>query len=213
MLEYCPECGNKLKESFKFCPNCGKNLTGEFAFCPGCGKKMILSEKRIVSLPEKREMFKAKKEKSKITFPKISLHIPRKTVIIIIALVCLAVVVSAAVIVLSPFDTAGVQSAGRIFTVTVENTFNSDAECYLKVGSLKYGETFTVSSGETEMISVEEDNLMPSILGSNYAITLYTTINDITIEATANAVTESASFLISESTVIGEHQVECTGYQ
>jgi len=212
MLKYCPECGNKLEEGFKFCPTCGKNLTGEFAFCPECGKKMILSEKRTVLLPEKRKTFKVKKRKSKITFPKLSLHIPRKTAIAIAAIVCAAAVVGATVIVLSPFDTTGVQSAGRIFTITVENTFGSDAECYLKVGALKHGETFTVS-GVPKTINIEEDNLFSGLLGSNYNITLYATINDITIEATADAVTESASFLISESTVIGEHQVECTVHQ
>lgn len=213
MLKYCPECGNKLEECFKFCPTCGKNLTGEFAFCPECGKKMILSEKRIAPLPEKGKTFKVKKRKSKITFPKLSLHIQRKTAIAIVAILCVAAVVSATVIVLSPFDTTGVQSAGRIFTITVENTFGSDAECYLKVGALKHGGTFTVLPGETKTINVVEDNLLSSLLGSNYVITLYATINDIMEEATADAVTESADFFISGSTINGDHEIECTGYQ
>lgn len=212
MLKYCPECGDKLEESFKFCPNCGKKLIGEIAFCPECGKKMILSEKKIVPTPEKRETLNVKKRKSRVTFPKLFHHIPRKTAIVIIAIICLAVVVSAAVIVLSPFDTTGIQSAGRSFTVTVNNIFGSDAECYLKVGSLKYGGTFTVVSGIPKTINVEEDNLFSGILGSNYSITLYAAINDITDEATANVVTESANFLVSKST-IGEVRVECTAHQ
>ncbi|UCF11863.1 MAG: zinc ribbon domain-containing protein [Thermoplasmatales archaeon] len=212
MLKYCPVCGNNLEEGFKFCPNCGKKLIGEIAFCPECGKKMILSEKRIAPTPEKRETVKAKKRKSRVTFPKFTRHIPRKTAIVIIAIICLAVVVSAAVIVLSPFGTNGGQSAGRSFTVTVENTFGSDAVGYLKVGSLKYGGTFTVMFGIPQTINVEEDTLFSGILGSNYSITLYATINDITEEATAIAVTESANFLVSKST-IGEVQVECTDYQ
>jgi len=215
MLEYCPECGNKLEESFKFCPNCGKNLTGEFAFCPECGKKMILSEKRIVHLPEKREMFKAKKEKSKITFPKISLHIPRKTVIIIIALVCLAVVVSAAVIVLSPFDTAGVQSGGRTFTVTVTNDFTSNAECYLLIDNLKqgvYGNSgFTVNARGEEVITINEDDLM--FQRDAYVMKLFVTIDDIQEFGFAAAVTESAEFIIDHvEGQFDEFYVNCTSY-
>ncbi|UCD14434.1 MAG: zinc ribbon domain-containing protein [Thermoplasmatales archaeon] len=207
MSIYCPKCGNKLEENFKFCPDCGKNLKGKFAFCPECGKKMILSE-GIVPTPEKKEVFKAKKRK----LPKLSLHIPKKTVIAIVAIVCIVAVVGATAIVLYPFDTAVVKSGGRTFTITVENTFGSEAECYLKVGALKHGGTFTVLSGETKAINVDEDNLISSLLGSDYEITLYATINDIMEEATADSVTESANFLISEY-VANEHQVECTSYQ
>ena len=65
---FCPKCGNKLHGNFKFCPTCGKNLEGKFAFCSECGKKMPM----------------AKKAKTGVSFPKLSLRIPRKTLIAVI---------------------------------------------------------------------------------------------------------------------------------
>ena len=125
MTIYCPKCGNKLEENFKFCPDCGKNLKGKFTFCPECGKKMILSE-GIAPTPDKSDVFKPKKRKLRISFPRLSLHIPKKTAIAIIAIVCIA----AAAIVLYPLD-GTVKSRGRTFALTVTNDFSSNAECYL----------------------------------------------------------------------------------
>ncbi len=212
MLKYCPECGDKLEESFKFCPNCGKKLIGEIAFCPECGKKMILSEKKIVPTPEKRETFNVKKRKSRITFPKLSHHIPRKTAIIIIAIICLAVVVSASILIISPFNN-GSKSKDRTFTVTIENKFNAETSCYLTVDGLKQGVYgiigFNVPMGNATIIEIKEKDL--KFQRDAYKIDLYATTNDITKETTADAVTESADFLIS--TINGEHQIECTNYQ
>ena len=217
---YCPKCGNKLEESFKFCPDCGKNLAGKFAFCPECGKKMSSSEKIIEPMPEKNEAFNIKKEKRRFTFPKLSLHfpkhLPRKTGIVILAIVCLVVVVgAAAVMVLSPFDTTSVQSGGRTFTVTVTNDFTSNAECYLLIDNLKqgvYGNSgFTVNARGEEVITINEDDLM--FQRDAYVMKLFVTIDDIQEFGFAAAVTESAEFIIDH--VEGQFDgfyVNCTSY-
>ena len=79
---FCPKCGNKLHGNFKFCPTCGKNLEGKFAFCSECGKKMPM----------------AKKAKTGVSFPKLSLRIPRKTLIAVIVIICIAAVGATAVV-------------------------------------------------------------------------------------------------------------------
>lgn len=201
---FCPKCGNKLQENFKFCPTCGKNLKGKFTFCIECGKKIPISKKA---------------KTSGISFPKLSLNIPRKTIIAIVVIICIAAVGATAVYIMNPFDNSDIQSAGRTFTVTVENNFGDEAECYLKVGLLKYGETFKILSGQTETIDVDEDNLVASLISNNYNITLYVEVWDnvtsyyITEWASADPVTESAKFLISKNAINYDLQVECTDYQ
>jgi len=198
---YCPKCGNKLNGDFKFCPTCGKNLKDKFAFCPECGKKMPT----------------AKKAKTRATFPKLSLNIPKKAIIAIIVIICVAAVGGTAVFIMNPFDNSHVQSAGRTFTVTVENNFGEDAECYLKVGLLKHGDTFEVPSGQTETINLLEDSFLTSLIRSEYNITLYVSISDPQGEmiewASADPVTKSAEFLISKNTQTDYLEVECTDYQ
>ena len=191
---FCPKCGTKLGGDFKFCPNCGKNLKGKFSFCAECGKKMPIG----------------KTTKNKISFPRISLHIPRKAIIAIVVIICLAAVGATAVIVINPFRPSGMQSAGRTFPVTIENTFGDDVDCYLKVGLLKHGDTFTVLSGQTETITLREDDFLPSLLSSNYDITLYASVGDLTEFASANPVTKSAEFVISKD--IDYIVVECTDF-
>ena len=201
---FCPKCGNKLQGNFKFCPTCGKNLKGKFTFCTECGKKIPISKKA---------------KTSGISFPKLSLNIPRKTIIAIVVIICIAAVGATAVYIMNPFEPSDIQSAGRTFAVTVENNFGDVAECYLKVGLLKYGETFEILSGQTETINVDEDTLVASLISNNYNITLYVEVWDnvtsyyITEWASADPVTESAEFLISKNAINYDLQVECTDYQ
>ncbi len=198
---FCPKCGNKLHGNFKFCPTCGKNLKGKFAFCTECGKKMPI----------------AKKAKTGVSLPKLSLNIPRKAIIAIVVIICIAAVGATAVYIINPFETPDVQSAGRTFTVTVENNFGDEAECYLKVGLLKHGDTFNVPSGQTETINLQEDSFLSSLLRSEYNITLYVSIDDPQGEmiewASADPVTKSAEFLISKNSETDYLDVECKDYQ
>ena len=176
-------------------------MKGKFAFCCECGKKMPM----------------AKKAKTGVSFPKLSLRIPRKTLIAVIVIICIAAVGATAVVFMNPFDTSDVQSAGRTFTITIDNDFGEDAECYLKVGLLKHGDTFDVSSGQTETINLQEDRFLSSLIRSEYNITLYATINDPQGEmiewASADPVTKSAEFSISKNTQTDYLEVECTDYQ
>lgn len=215
MVKFCPYCRNDLKGNFKFCPTCGKQMPeiekvkkAEEINTP---KKVETKEK----VETKKEVKTKDREKSKFALPKILLNIPRKTAFIIIAIICLVVVVSAAVWVLSPFDgmTSSVNTyGGRTFTVTVENTFGSDVECRLLVSNILYGEPFNLNSiDNTKTINVIEDEAHLSFPSNEYRITLKVIANSVIEEATADAVTESATFLISDNN--GYHSVECTGYQ
>lgn len=221
MTKYCPDCGSKLKGSFKmpkYCPECGNRLEGSFKFCPECGKKMPMPEdtKRLEKVETKEEVKTKAKEKRKVVLPKPSLKISKKTAIAIISIVCVAVVASAAVLVLSPFGNGttgtGVGSAGgRTFIVTVNNTYSSSADCYLKIGNLKDNKNsdWNISSGESKTFEINEDDQV--ILQDDYDITLYATVDGDLKEATASAVTESAEFSISSAN--GQHGVECTSSQ
>lgn len=219
MVKYCSECGNKLKESFKmpkYCSECGNKLEGSFKFCPECGKKMpmIKDVKRLEEIETKEKVKTKAEEKTRFALPKPSLKISKKTAIAIISIVCVAVVVAAAVLVISPFGnwTTGVKSAGgRTFTVTVNNTYSSSADCYLKIGNLKDNKysDWNISSGESKTFEInEDDQIIPQ---DDYDITLYATIDGDLKEATASAVTESAEFLISSAD--GQLSVNCTGFQ
>lgn len=218
MSKYCPECGSKLEENFKFCPECGKKLISKFTFCPECNKKMLMLKdaKRLEKIETKKEVKTKAKEKTRFTLPKISLKISKKTAIAIISIVCVAVVVAAAILVISPFGngTAGVKSAGgRTFIVTVESTYGSDVDCYITIDNLKQGEYgntgFVVNSSGTEILTINEDDLKYE--RDAYKIVLYATVDDSEEFATALAVTESAEFLISSAN--GQHSVECTSSQ
>jgi len=221
MVKYCSECGNKLKESFKmpkYCSECGNKLEGSFKFCPECGKKMpmIKDVKRLEEIETKEKVKTKAEEKTRFALPKPSLKISKKTAIAIISIVCVAIVVAAVVLVISPFGnwTTGVKSAGgRTFTVTVESTYGSDVDCYITIDNLKQGEYgntgFVVSSSGTEVITINEDDLKYE--RNTYKITLYATVDGGSKEAVASAVTESAGFLISS--VGGQLSVNCTGFQ
>ena len=204
MVENCSVCGNKLEDDFKFCPECGEKVP-------------IPKKTKTTKKVETKAKTKNKKKKTpiKFTLPKLTMNIPRKTALAAIAIICIAVVVAAGVVVISPFDaTSSVVSVkqedfgGRVFKATVENTCGCEAECYLKVGALKYGETFTVLPEEKIIVDVVEDSLNPNLLSSNYDITLYAAIDYMT-EGTAFDVTESAEFSILEED--GELIIENTG--
>jgi hypothetical protein len=189
------------------CPGCGKELEEDFSFCPGCGKELTVSE--ASKKPVKKET--KKKEKTTFTLPKVSFDIPRKTALGVFAVVCFAILVGVGLLVVSPFETTGVDASvgtvdigGRVFPVSIENTLTTDIECYLKVGPLKFCE-FVVPAEDTLSIDVIEDNLKSYIQRDTYDITLYATL-DYTFEATAVSVTESAAFSILEGN--GEYYIE-----
>jgi len=200
MVENCSECGNKLEDDVKFCPECGEKAP------PAQEIKKI----------ETKTKTKKKKTTVKFSFSKLSLKKVPKPVIAGIALLCIAIIAVAGVVVISPFDTTGSvvkvqEKGGRIFSVAVENTCDSDATCYLTVSGLTYyqfgnnGE-FTVPSGETMTINIVEDVLI--IPKTNYDITLFATIGHME-KGTAFDVTESAEFSIYQTD--GEFLIESTG--
>ena len=211
---YCPECGNSLAENFKFCPECGKNLKGSFNFCPDCGKKMPITNE-IEQKETITEEPQPKKEKTKFKFPKISIKIPKKTMIILLAIICIIVVVVAAAIVLYPGETTETTSGGRTFTITIRNDFSSSANCYLLTDNLKQGvygnPGFVVNANGIETFNITEDDLM--FQREDYVIKLFVTINDVQEVSTADAVTESANFVIDNyEDQVDEFYVNCTGY-
>ena len=202
MVENCSECGNKLEDDVKFCPECGEKAP------PAQEIKKV----------ETKTKTKTKKKKTtvKFSFSKLSLKKVPKPVIAGIALLCIAIIAVAGVVVISPFDTTGSvvkvqEKGGRIFSVAVENTCDSDAKCYLTVSGLRYNQfgnngEFTVPSGETMTINIVEDALF--IAKANYDITLFAEIEWLQ-EGTAFDVTESAEFSIYQTDV--EFLIESTG--
>jgi hypothetical protein len=215
MSLYCPGCGKSLKEDFEFCPHCGKNLKGKFIFCSGCGKKMpktnnepIKNNAPIVSPP--------KKSKNKFKFPKISFKNKKKILPILIIIIVLVVVIGAVAIVLLNSDNEETISGGRTFTILITNGFSENAECYLVTDNFRQGTFgnpgFTVNANDDATITIIEDDLM--FQRDAYAIKLFVTIDEVSNEATATAVTESANFLIDN--VPGEidlYEVNCSDYQ
>ncbi len=204
MVENCSECGNKLEDDVKFCPDCGEKVPP-------------VQETEKVEIKAKSKA-KTKKKKTTIKFnlPKLSLKKVPKPVIVGITLLCIAIIAVAGVVVISPFDTTGSvvkvqEKGGRIFSVAVENTCDSDATCYLTVSGLRYNQfgnngEFTVPSGETMTINIVEDALF--IAKANYDITLFAEIEWLQ-EGTAFDVTESAAFSIYQTD--GEFLIESTG--
>lgn len=195
MVENCSECGNKLEDDVKFCPECGEKAP------PAQEIKKI----------ETKTKTKKKKTTVKFSFSKLSLKKVPKPVIAGIALLCIAIIAVAGVVVISPFDTTGSvvkvqEKGGRIFSVAVENTCDSDAKCYLTVSGLKYGEEFTVPAEGSFTYNIVEDILF--ITKTNYDISLFATI-DYQEKGTAFDVTESAEFSIYQTD--GEFLIESTG--
>ena len=179
------------------CTVCGKKLDGKFKFCPDCGSEIK------VEVKPKTKQKKQTKKTMKINWPKISLKIPKKTAITVVSVICIIALAAAAVVYIAPFDTTGSivsSTGGRTFSVSIENTADGAAVCFLKVGKLKYGESFDVLPSETVTVEINEDSLF--LQQGQYDVTLYATI-DYTEESTVSGVTDSAEF------VIGEEQGEC----
>ena len=201
MVENCSVCGNKLEGDLKFCPECGEKIP------------LAKETKKIETKTKSKAKTKKKKTTTKFSLPKLSLKNAPKPVIAGIALLCIAIIAVAGVVVISPFDTTGSvtsmgvqEKGGRIFTVIVENTCDSDATCYLTVSGLKYmhlgnGGEFTVESGKTMEIKIVEDTFV--IQYANYDIALFASI-DYTDKCTVVGVTESAEFLIGDGEVDGD---------
>ena len=205
MVENCSVCGNKLEDDVKFCPECGEKAPPA---------KEI---KKIETKTKSKAKTKKKKTTVKFNLPKLSLKKAPKPVIVGIALLCIAIIAVASVMVLSPFDITGSvasvqEKGGRIFSIDIENTCDSEATCYLTVGGLKYIEVgndegyFTVPSGESITLNIVEDILF--LTKANYDITLFAEIEWFQ-EGTAFDVTESAEFSIYQTD--GEFLIESTG--
>ncbi len=215
MSLYCPSCGSKLEEDFKFCPNCGKNLKGNFIFCPGCGKKMpktnIETNKEVSPI-----VTKPKPIKKKFKLPKINLKNKKIVLPIIIILIIIIVVIGGAAIILLNSDNNDSNIGGRTFTISITNDFSENADCYLVTDNFRQGTFgnpgFTVNSNDEEIITINEDDLM--FQRDEYEIKLFVTMNDVSKEAIASAVTDSAEFIIDN--IPGEielYEVKCNDYQ
>lgn len=202
MVEKCSVCGNKLDDDVKFCPDCGEKVATD--------NKTTKTEK-----VETKTKTKAKKKQFKINIPKISFKKIPKPILTGIALICIAFIAVAAVVVVSPFNLTGSvvdaeEKGGRVFSILIENTDDSDAKCYLTVSGLRYnyfgseGE-FTVPAGETVEINIVEDVLF--VKKSNYEISLFASIDHLE-KGTAFDVSESAEFMISPMESEGEFIVE-----
>jgi len=206
MVENCSVCGNKLDGDLKFCPECGEKIP----LAKETTKKEI---KKVETKTKLKAKTKKKKTTPKFSLPKISLKNAPKPVIAGIALLCIAIIAVAGVVVISPFElngsvtSAGVQEkGGRIFTVIVENTCDSDATCYLTVSGLTYmhignGGEFTVKPKTTMEIKIVEDTFV--VQYAEYDIALFATI-DYTDQIAAVDVTESAEFVIDKGETKGE---------
>ena len=196
MVENCSICGSKLEDDVKFCPECGEKIP------------LAKETKKVETKVKSKAKTKKKKISIKFILPKISLKNAPKPVIAGIALLCIAIIAVAGVVVISPFDLTGSvakveaqNKGGRIFSVIVENTCDSDATCYLTMSGLKYtylgnGGEFTVKADSTMEINIVEDAL--AIPQNNYDITLFAEI-DWSEKVTAFDVTESAEFSIFET--------------
>ena len=219
----CPDCGAKLKEKFKFCPECGKDIMPPTGKAKAKPKKVETTppEKKVEEIKPAKKTIPEKNVKSKATKPKISLSFlskfkrPGKKVIMIFSIICIVLLVSAAIVLYYPFnstDTNGTSSEGRTFIISIDNNYAGGVSYYLKIGMLRYGSgTDTLlSNGETQTLEIDEDSLNPGILNSEYDITLYVSTDDGAsyLSDFALDVTEFATFVISS---IG--QVNCTESQ
>lgn len=216
MTIYCPKCGIELEEKFKFCPGCGKNLNGDFIFCPGCGKKMsnVKSESNQEITPIVSE---PKKAKTKFKFPKIKISFKNKKKILtlLIIFVIIIVVIAAAAYIVMNYEPDDSPAGGRTFTISITNDYHENADCYIVTDNMRQGTFgnpgFTVNANDDSTITIVEDDLM--FKRDSYDIKLFVTIDDVPIDSTASAVTESATFIIDNAEgEIDIFEVSCTDY-
>ena len=238
-FKFCPECGKKLMVRPTSCPECGTKLKEKFKFCPECGKDILPSIQKSMPKPKKVERTEPnkkveeikpiektipeKKVKSKFTKPKISFNFlckikrPGKKVLMIISVICIVLVVAAAIVLFNPFNTSstnGGLSGGRTFIISIENTHDSTAECYVLIDGLRQGESgvdFEMSSGDTKDFSINEDALQ--YLRDSYDVKLFVSIDDEIQEDTALNVKEYATFLIFNPATDSYQFVNCTDFQ
>jgi len=214
MSLYCPSCGSKLEDDFKFCPHCGKNLKGNFIFCPGCGKKMSKTNNEL-----KRDISpmvsQPKKTKKKFKLPKFNSKNKKIVIPILIILIIVIVVIAGAAYVVLTSNNGNSNNGGRTFSISITNDFSENAECYLVIDNFKqgeYGNDFQVNANDVETKIVNEDDLI--FQRDAYLIKLFVTIDDVTKEATASAVTDTAEFVIDNIPgEIDSFVVNCNGYQ
>ena len=237
-FQFCPFCGKKLIKP-KICSNCGAKLKENFMFCPECGKKWDSSEKSVMSKPKKAEKTEigdkvekaepvekttpSKKAKSNAASPKMSLNFlknfkrPGKKVLMIISVICVVLVVAAAVILFYPFNgTGGTSFNGGTFTVTVENNYNDSVKYYFIVDGINsYGSpdaTYEIDTDDPPMTyNINEDDL--TIKKNVHEIILHVSIDGFSWETPGivPGVTESATFEIFDDN--GIISVNCTESQ
>jgi len=204
MIENCAACGNELDDNVKFCPNCGEK---------------VVSEKKI---EKNNAEFKTKKSnmKLKLNLPKISFIDKPKPVLAGFALLCIAIIVIAGVVIISPFDLSGaVSSSGekdigsRVFVINIDNTCEEKAKCYLTVSGLRYtqiGSTadkgeFSINSGESISINIIEEALFK--ICDSYEISLFVEFDHLE-KATVYDITESVDFSINPMDLEGEFAID-----
>jgi len=211
MKKFCPFCGTKIETSFKFCPECGKGIP---AAVKGKQPEKVETNKKVETKNKKTT-----KRKTRLALPQIPLNfkIQRKTAIAIVAIVCLATIVSAGVMVTSPFEATVVKSLEeRTIPVTIENNCGHKAVCHLKVGALKYQDTFELHNGESITIDVDENQLF--LQEEAYDLTLYAKVYytgyaEVLEQATVSGVSSYVTFKISQSETTDYHIVETLQFQ
>ncbi len=219
-MNYCPECGKQIQADHTFCPYCGNEKLAGYRFCPLCGNNLsdgtfycskCTSQNTPAQTKETKEQIN--KQWTRIRLPVSLKKISRRTAVMGLLLICLVAIIGAAVFVVQPLDlfgTIGKQATkGRDISISIENTNTLDATCELKIGDLKHGESFLVISSEILEYPVNENDLY--MQQPTYAVTLYVTIKDLTLEAKAEGVTTSASFRISPSDD-DDFTVECLSF-
>jgi hypothetical protein len=188
MTKYCPDCGKNVDETHKFCHECGKNLRVKMFYCPECGKIMTSPEKPVQ--PEQPK--KVKPHKIRLKSP---IKFGKKTVLIILAIVCI-VVIASAIVVINPFKAPPVVSQ-RSFIITLTNDCDSNVDCSISYsvpnGQLQYGEPVRITSNTTVPITIFERDFFST--QSTYNFTVYAEL-DYRVGATAYNVTSAADFRI-----------------
>jgi predicted nucleic acid-binding Zn ribbon protein len=224
MVKYCPYCGVEVESDFQFCPECGKEMPtktkSKKTEPTKKEEKQVKTEEKIETKEqEKPKITPKKKGKLAIKWPTHKFKkLPRKTMMVlfgIIAIVVIVVVSSVGIYLIGNMNANVTPGGGRTFTLSVTNDFTKDAECFFKIDNLRQltcGDPgFTVTAGETEEITINEDDL--EYLRESYKITLYATIDDVEEFDDALSVTESAEFVINGvEGSINQYYVNCTTF-
>lgn len=222
-FKFCPECGKKLMVRPMSCPDCGAKLKEKFKFCPECGKELLPSIEKAMPKSKKVEKTETSKMveetkpvekpkpvakvKSKATKPKISLNFlgkikrPGKKVLMIISVICIVLVVGAAMMLFNPFNTNVTSPGGGTLAITVENMHSDSVNYFLIIDSFpvvgSLDNPSVIGSNDAPLnLNINEDDL--TIVKNVHTVTLFASLDDAVWESCKIFdVTQSASFEIS----------------